>query len=278
MKIALFIVTYNNDEMLTRCLRSIQYDLKQKDKEDTITVTIINNYKELILPQEFEYVNVIDNSGRPSFSTGHLARNWNQCILHGIQDIKSPKNDVLLLAQNDVVFQPGFLQNIKQHLGSYNYITFGRGDELQILTPDSIKCIGLYDERFCNIGFQEADYFLRAVLLNSHSSSINDVFHNRIHNPIVNNVIDDVPSGHLREDINHIQSRKFHGVSLNMFFYKWMGLLPGACNQYPFENWDDYVKKSPVCAKQYVTYPYFECSLPDLDKKYINFTNFFSEE
>lgn len=282
MKIELFIVTYKNDSMLLRCLESIHNEIITKEKQDIINVTIINNYQALSLGlADHNYAKIIDNAARPDFSTGHLARNWNQCILHGIQDINVPKNDVVILAQNDVVFKPGFIKNIKQHLDRYNYITFGRGDELQIITPDAIKNIGLYDERFCNIGFQEADYFLRAVLLNPKLSSINDNFHKRIHNPIINNVIEDVQSGYQRCDTTHIESSKFHNVSLNMFFYKWMGLLPNTCNggtkdtNYPYENWNDFIKNTPICAKQYIMYPYFECNLPNLDKKYINYTTFF---
>ena len=144
-----------------------------------------------------------------------------------------------------------------------------------MITLNAVKNIGLYDERFCNIGYQEADYFLRAVLLNRQHSSINDVYHKRIHNPCENNVIEDVPSGYMRNDVDHLNSLQYHHISRRMFAYKWMGLIPiSKDNQAtPYENWDDYIKSVPICAKQYVMYPYFECLLPDLETKYINYSS-----
>jgi hypothetical protein len=283
MRFALFVVTYKNDDILLRCLSSVQSELNTLNGNDSFKVTVINNYGEISLSEEFSFVNIINNTARPDFSTGHLSRNWNQCILHGMKNVNNPECDVLILAQNDIVFKPGFIVNIKNHLLHFNYITFGDGDALQIMTIESIKRVGMYDERFCNIGFQEADYFLRAVLLNKQGSSINDIFHNRVHNQQFNNIIEEVDSGHKRGDPIHTESVKFHKVSKDMFFYKWMGLLPRTAegqicdeNNYPCENWDEYIKNSPICAKQYIIYPYFECDLPELEKKYINYTKFIS--
>jgi hypothetical protein len=263
MRIKIFIVTYNNDNVLRRCIESISTN----DHKGIMSVTVINNYPTINLHGiNYKKLNVINNSVRPIFSTGHLSRNWNQCIMHGLKDIDNPECDILILAQNDVVFAPNFIDNILQHITRYNYLAFGRGDELQIMTPQSIKSIGMYDERFCNIGFQEADYFLRAVLLNKDKSSINDHFHGRVHNPVMNNVILDVPSGYMRNDENHDKSRVYHTISRNVFTHKWAGLLP--LGEDP-ENWTQIVKDTPICPKQYIMYPYFELKLPSITEKYI---------
>lgn len=285
MRISIFIVTYKNDELLHRCLDSIFRDVDKNSNGDTVTVTVLNNYDRLCLHDMYSgRVNVIDNLARPSFSTGHLSRSWNQCILHGFRDVNNPSTDILILAQNDIMFKEGFIEVVKQATKQYNYIAMGRGDEVQVMTIDAVKNIGMYDERFCNIGFQEADYFLRAVLLNREKSSINDAFHSRVHNPIPNNIIEDVPCGYMRGDQNHVNSSKYHIVSQQMFYYKWLGLLPfhriplegdSGIYRYPYEQWNDYIKSIPVCAKQYIMYPYFECNLPDLQNKYINYEHVF---
>ena len=293
MIFSLYIVTYKNEDLLQRCLDSALVSTSGLEPNDTLCITVINNYDVLNLPDKYaNKVTVINNFGRPKFSTGHLSRSWNQCILHGIENINKPKCDVLILAQNDVVFKPDYIASIKKALEmSYNYIALGRGDEVQIMTPDSIKRIGLYDERFCNIGFQESDYFLRAVLLNPTKTSINDVFHERTHNalPDTLQILEQVDCGYLRGDESHMSSCKYHLVSKRMFAYKWMGLLPFSKSpqigvpddmhiRYPYEAWDSYVKSVPLCAKQYIMYPYFECELPDLEEKYVNYSNFYDNE
>ena len=287
MKFSVFIVTYKNEDLLNKCVESIIVAANSLIDDD-ISICVLNNHSDIKLPEEFKNVHVINNNARPSFSTGHLARSWNQCILHGFKDIDNPDCDVLILAQNDVVFKHDFFIDCKANLEKYKYIQYGRGDELQVMTPDSVKAIGLYDERFCNIGFQEADYFLRAVLLYKDNVSINDDFHGRVHNPVEKDIfIESVPTGFMREDIHHKNSNTHHNISFRIFLYKWMGILPFRCipstylqvehtkDKFPIENWDDYIKNLQTCAKQYMMYPYFECKLPNLDKKYINFTNYY---
>jgi hypothetical protein len=288
MKVSIFVVTYKNENLLHTCLTSILHAVMQAPKQYDINITVLNNFETLTLSEEFKEIKIINNNARPSFSTGHLARSWNQCILHGIKDIENPDCDVLVLAQNDTVFEPEFFTECDILLNKYKYIQVGCGDELQIMTPESIKAIGIYDERFCNIGFQEADYFLRAILLYKDNVSINDTFHGRVHNPINNEMlITNSQSGFIRKDLYHTMSSKYHNISYRMFLYKWMGILPFRCipvtsldvkeikDKFPIEQWDDYIKNIKVCAKQYMMYPYFESKLPDLDKKYINFTNYY---
>ena len=290
MKFFVFVVTYKNKDILENCLESILKASEYLNEEDVLKITVLNNFEDLVLPEKFKNMKIINNNARPSFSTGHLARSWNQCILHGIKDINNPECDVLVLAQNDVMVKPSFFVDSKYLLEKYKYIQVGQGDELQIMTPDSIKAIGMYDERFCNIGFQEADYFLRALILYGNSVSINDVFHGRVHNPLGEDVlIEKVPCGFMRTDSYHKESSKYHNISHRMFLYKWMGILPFRFipstyikvehieDKFPIEQWDAYIKSLQVCAKQYMMYPYFECHLPDLDKKYINFTNYYEK-
>lgn len=268
MKFALFLVSYRNEPFLYRCLESIKPQLSSMDPCDSLEITVINNFGELKLPDEFSFAKVMNNSARPDFSTGHLSRNWNQCIMHGFENVISPNNDVVIAAQHDTMFKPNFLVNIKEHLKRYNYMTFGAGDELQIITPESVKTIGMFDERFCGIGYQEADYFLRALILNKDKSSINDYTHKRIHNSVENNVIENVICGTYRNDAYTIESIKFHEISFRMLKQKWDGFVVFSGRIYPMEHWDKYVDSLTRVPKQYMMYPYFESYLYDLDHKY----------
>ena len=65
-------------------------------------------------------------------------------------------------------------QNCLELHKKYSFIQFGRGCGFMSFKPEAIKKIGLWDERFCNIGFHEADYFLRAFLFNNESTTLND--------------------------------------------------------------------------------------------------------
>jgi hypothetical protein len=107
--------------------------------------------------------------------------------------------------------------------------------------------------------------------------------------PNSTSIIEQVQTGFLRGDEFHLSSCKYHLISKRLFAYKWIGLLPfsnipqtGVNDdlhiRYPYESWDDYVKNVPICAKQYIMYPYFECDLPNLAEKYINYTNFYENE
>jgi hypothetical protein len=165
------------------------------------------------------------------------------------------------MAQNEVVFRAGFLAALKRHAARFCYMTFGHGDEVQVMTPEAVRRIGLYDERFCNIGFHEADCFLRALIAAPEAVSINDDFHGRVHNPVPNDVTEHVATGYSRRDPAHLASmaasfaygseaRPYHGISRRVFAHKWAGADP--------QNWGHAARSLRECAKQYMMYPYFK--------------------
>lgn len=262
MRIKIYIVSYKNVDLLQRCIRSLLDDI------DTDTsITVMNNYvpnhvPKIDLPAEIlSQVTVIHNSARPAFSTGHLARSWNECIMDAIVDIDNPQCDILILAQEDTLFAPHAVKAIKKHAEKYDYLTFGAGDEVQVMTPTSIKRIGLYDERFCNIGYQEADYFRRAMLLHRDRISLNDFHHDRVINPLDQNVLLSVPNGNTRRDPEYFRSCHHHCITERFYFQKWGDIL-----------WSGWSRTAPSTAsnppKQYILYPYFERALPDQQQKY----------
>lgn len=262
MRIKVYIVTYKNDELLFRCLKS----LFEGDNPEEFEVNVVNNYvprqgQLLELPEVYkDKVRLIHNQVRSEYSTGHVARNWNECIIDAMVDITNPQCDILVLAQGDTIFAPHAMRNIIEHAKRYRYLTFGTGDECQIITPESIKAIGLFDERFCGIGRQEGDYFRRASMFPS-LVSINDPRHGRQLNPVQENVLIYTEWGCARGDPEYHRSSTHHDVSLGVYREKWGDVYDGWTHGIP----------APKQVRQYIMYPYFERSLPDLDKKYYHY-------
>ncbi len=179
MRIKIYIVTYKNDSALKMCLGSL---LASDITDYDYSIHIVNNYGSL---QGFDEdrITVLDNLCRPDHCHGYLARNWNQCIVDGFKDLNNPDCDIVILIQNDTIIKSKcFSELIKSH-EIYDFIQAGAGDQLMSFTPNAIKNIGLFDERFCKV-LQEADYFWSATTFHEKKSSINDAHHSRVLNPV----------------------------------------------------------------------------------------------
>lgn len=255
MKIKHYIVTYNNEEVLNKSLESLLPVLEKYSKEE-YQLFIINNHSNFKIHPKFEpFVSVLHNMTRPDFSTGHLARNWNECIINGFKDLDNPDCDILITSQNDCEFDGDFIPNLIQLHKKYSFIQFGAGDHFISYTSESIKKVGLWDERFCNIGYQEADYFLMQMLYNTNGSTINDYKHKRVHNTETNNIINHTQTGHDRGDISHLASKKYHSISENVYIMKW-GKSPynHSINDWNYEK----LKNLKPLIPSFIYYPYFE--------------------
>jgi hypothetical protein len=210
------------------------------------------------------YVKVLHNILRPDFSTGHLARNWNEAIINGFKDLNNPDCDILITNQNDCEFDGDFIPNLIEWHKKYSFIQFGAGDHFISYTSDAVKNVGLWDERFCNIGYQEADYFLRQLLYNTKGCSINDYKHQRVHNTEFNNIIKHTESGYERNDEFHLESKKFHNISERVYTSKW-GETPynHATNGWNYEK----LKNLKPIINSFLYYPYFEKDILFLEKQ-----------
>ena len=271
MKIKLFAVTYNNNRILN------DFFLKSLFNSDLtaghLEVYIIDNHSNIYIRREYKSkVITIANNLRPDFSTGHLARSWNQCIINGFENLVNPKCDVVVACQADTILDFKWLSDtidcIKTNV---KYCTAGAGDQFQIFTPEAIKNIGLYDERFCNIGFQEADYFLRALKFFPNNISINDYHHNRVFNPLkykfVNSELDGriLLCGHDRQDNGTMISLEHHDLSNTIFQYKWGQKVDTTNWQASFTN------DLSLKGDNFIYYPYFEKDIPFEKLKQQNF-------
>ena len=143
MKIKLYIVTYDGKDHLNHNLetffnsdffkndQTIEVDSITSNKliKPTIEVTIINNHSKFYLDQKFhDKVKILHNTLRPDFSTGHLARNWNQAIINGFKDLKNPDCDILITSQNDCYFEGDFIRNVIKWHETYSFLQQGAGD------------------------------------------------------------------------------------------------------------------------------------------------------
>jgi len=275
-----YIVTYNNDKVLNKSLHTLIPTLEKYDKSE-YQLFIINNHSNFNIGSYFsEKVSVINNQARPDFSTGHLTRNWNQSLVNGFVDLDNPDCDIVITSQNDTTFSENFLDNVVEVHKNYDLVQLGAGDTYMSYTPAAIKKVGLWDERFCNIGYQESDYFFRSYLFNKEKTSINDYYHGRLLNQLPeNNIITDVfQSGHLRGEPSHLESLKYHSYQLKLYLHKWHH--PSDDIKQTSLYWNELDKFAGLKPKipSYIYYPYFERGYNRntfIAQKYIGWETFF---
>lgn len=273
IRVSVFIVTYRNPTDLNRNIASILASGAD------VRINVINNHSQFFLEPRYEKaVTVLHNSLRPDFSTGHLSRNWNQALLHGFKNLQQPASDIVVTVQDDVIFKEDWFPRLVDVHRQYSFITQGIGDAFCSYTPDAVRKVGLWDERFCNIGWSEGDYFLRSLIYNREGCSINDPGHGRLHNPLEGNTLTPrdsfvaaerarsllitTPQFNCDRKDAHLSSMKFHGLGETIFMHKW-GLPDGPWTA------EHYAVRKPL-VPSYVMYPYFEKDVEGLrDKNYV---------
>ena len=254
MRIKIYIVTYNNDDILKKNISLIK-------KSDIVnydySIHIVNNYSKLNESFIDNDIEILDNVLRPDFSSGHLSRSWNQCIINGFKDISNPDCDILILMQNDTFIKPNIFNKIVDLSNHYDFIQFGAGDQFMIFNKNSIKIQGIFDERFCGIGFQEADYFLSSVLLNPEKVSINDYKHGRVHNPINLELIE--KDYNLNNNSYKLSDPlKYHDYNNKIFYKKW---------NFKTEHWEKSPSGMRPLIERFMFYPYFEMNINTLEEQ-----------
>jgi FkbM family methyltransferase len=264
-KIKQYIVTYKNKYRLEKCLNSL-FDSLDETQRSFLEVYVVNNHTDFDLnPDLASKVTVLHNTLRPDFSTGHLARSWNQCIINGFKSILSPDCDILITNQDDVEFEQDYINKLIEYHKTYNLIQVGKGDSLMSYTIESIENIGIFDERFCTITFQEFDYYIRAMVHNYDKTSINDYYHNMLVNPIPDlKILKETQSGFERGEEYHVESDIYRHVCSHLFEKKWSHFWYTI-----FVNQDLRFKTEPLITS-FVYYPYFERYVLTLKKqKYV---------
>lgn len=181
-----FVVTYRGGDLLRASLASLG------SKAEDVTV-IDNGLEDGWAAQPAKYW---PNLLRHPLSTGHLARSWNQAIMFGFGSLTEPAAEAVVLAQHDILYLPDFYEHVEQALKEgLDFVSWGPGDACMLITPRCVREVGLFDERFCVLCYQEADYFVRARWALGARASINDAHHARVFNPRPTALIE-TPPGH----------------------------------------------------------------------------------
>lgn len=252
LKIKHYVVTYNNPIWI-KCVESILDAPTYHTRE----VVVVNNHSNFEVPEHLlGLVRVMQNQTRPDFSTGHLARNWNECLIDGFRDLSNPDADLVICSQNDTEFKPNYLEPLLRMHETLDLITHGAGDNCISYTPYAVKRIGLWDERFCNIGFQEVDYMMRAAQWLGTKASINDAHHERVYNPIEEIATLDKTTGYYREDEAHMKSLNYHFVSEHFLKVKW--------GERAWFNGNHLYEDPTPLIDNYIMYPFFERAVETL--------------
>ena len=270
MKIKIYIVTYKGHKRLGQTLDSL---FRSDIGNHKFEVNVINNHSDIRLPSEFfrkRELSVINNLLRPDFSSGHLSRNWNQALVNGFESLTNPDCDIVVCSQDDSIFHPAWASRLTflMETQEYDFVHGGHGDQFHAYTPEAVRKVGLWDERFCGISRQAADYFYRCLIYNSSGSSIQDTVHRRVLNPVTQDLElsqNYLVSADVRA-IDEVWDNSLHGndeIAQKVMLEKW-GFDP-----YP---WDDNLfakaeKTKRTLCSNYITYPYFEKDVYDLQGK-----------
>lgn len=253
----LYIVTFRNHMGLNECLESLSKT--HIPSTLTLNINVINNHSDFSIDPKFN-VNVMHNTLRPDFSTGHLSRSWNQAIIHGFKNLINPIAQIVVACQVDTVFNPDWLVKLVDQHQKYNFISAGWGDAFLSFTVDSVKNIGLFDERFCNIVHQEGDYFNRALIFNKDKSSINDFHHGRTLNTFLTSANDNsfIFRKNSNTNLTWNSTVQCHEHITNFFVSKY--------SEDP-RNWNP-SNPPKLLKKLNLLYPYFEFDVFDFRSKY----------
>lgn len=268
MKIKVYLVTYKGHKRLLPTLTSLfDSDLKNYEFE----INIINNHTDIRIPSQFfrhSELSVINNTLRPDFSSGHLSRNWNQALINGFKSLTNPDCDIVVCSQDDSVFNPKWASRLVSAMEVYDFVHGGHGDQFHAYQPEAVRKVGLWDERFCGISRQAADYFYRCLIYNAKYSSIQDTVHKRVLHPLCE-TLEASQNFLVDADVRQIDSvwdNQLHGndqIAQKLMMHKW-GFDPFPWAEGLFRNAAN--TKRTLCSN-YITYPYFEKDVYDLEQK-----------
>lgn len=261
MKIKFYIITYNNNEVLNNWILKSLYNSDYE--RNCIDVYVIDNHTNAYIDEKYkDFTTLIPNLLRPNNSHGFLARSHNQAIINGFVSLDNPDCDYVISCQNDTILDPKWYQVLLILLKKYKYISQGSGDQFQVFSTEAIKHIGLYDERFSGIGWQDHDYFLRVKKYFGEFSTITDKMHGQNLNPMTPELVSptkvsvDRPYELRPYDVEN-RFDHYH-IYERLFKKKW--------GTQDFHNIID----SPPLIESYMFYPWFEKSILTLnDQKFL---------
>jgi hypothetical protein len=274
--IKLFIITYNNDNVLNRALDSL-FSSDFINFKNT-QVNIINNYSSIKINDEFlnNYnINIIHNQTRGDNFNPNLSQNHNQAIIFGFNDLNKPESDIVIHTHNDIVFHKTWVEELMKCMEKYTFVVGSIGDQFVAYKADAIKKIGLWDENFPGLIHKEGDYMLRAFLLNKEHSYVNDRYHGRLFNCDIDFKFDqfirDTDNTLLKDASN--SKALLRELSTHYFCEKWKNCADDLEPSYDWlVHWNKInllykLKCLPHTFKLFLRYPFFECNIQTLKQQ-----------
>jgi len=272
MKIKFYIVTYKRYLDLHRTLLSLfNTDIDEFDVE----VFVVNNHSDFKMGAfeskngDARKITVLHNTFRPDFSCGHLARNYNEILIHGFKHLDDNVCDIVVHSHDDNGFDEKLFSKLVSYHEKYDIVTSSQGCGLVSYVPNGVKRVGMWDERFCTIGYHEGDYFLRAIKYNSDRVSINDWQGARRRWNEIEPLAFKLEGTNLNE--SHLRSQHYYPVCRELWVKKWGTKIIDT-------TWSDEALNEVINDKknekygpfipQYMFYPYFEKSIDDVNDKY----------
>lgn len=249
MKIKIYVLTYNNPTHLDQTLRSL-YNTADPSRYG---LYIINNHSNFNLASELEphVDHVFHNELRLDRSTGHPSRNWNQALMNGFVDLQNPEADLVIHVQDDVVFHNAWLDRLIKAHEKFSFIMDGQGDTLCSYTPEAVRRIGLWEERYCSLGWGEFDYQIKSVIYNRDKTCINTDHPLGPWNQLRETFVARPPSNQEKQQ-DKIVGNIYHTHSRALFVERW-GHAP---EEKPLSWYANHVVTTNT--PNYVLYPYFE--------------------
>ena len=260
-KVNVYIISYNNAERINENLNRF-FETTKHRSDTAFTVHVINNHSSFSLsPEVQDRVVVWHNVMRPDWSCGHLSRDYNAAFINGFVDLKNPRCDQIICGHDDIWYKDGWFERLTEIHKTYDFYAGDYGCSMTSYLPSAVKTIGMWDERISNIGYHEADYYLRALIYNGSKSTINDHFGGRVYNPT--EILFEHPPENQNKRQHSEASLAYHANSRKIFAAKWGKVHP--------EQWATRLKNTPVpktpLIPQTFFYPWFEKDIDNLEEK-----------
>lgn len=277
-KIKVYIATYKRNDILAETLDYL-FDSDFLKVSNGSVFILSNHTSTEVHDRHKDKVSIIRNEGRPDWSNGNLSESWNHALVHGFKDLKNPDCDYVVTLQNDALVDKKWCSNLIKFHERFDFIKGKFGDNVMSFTPQHIKKVGLWDERFCSIQFKEADYDIRSIQRNPKRTYLDDIMHRIEYNNSPSFDFDIKGDRNIDDNIKRKADDSEHQMiwnvsrggiykkyAWNWFAHKWKDTYKSSPSIHGWcIGWDDDFKKNPPFGqiKEVVRYPYFE---KDIDK------------
>ena len=271
-KFKIYVVTYQGHKRINKTLASI---LASDIVHHPFKVYVINNHSDIRMTEahiNHPNIKVLHNVLRPDWSSGHLSRNWNQALVNGFKSLTNPDCEYVVCSQDDSIFRPDWASKLIELHKKFTFVQNGLGDQFHSYMPEAVRHVGIWDERYCGLSHQAADYFWRCVMYNKAKSSIQDPGHRRVLNPIFPGNVPKSVGWLVDPDVRQLDGiwdNNLHNnasLAAKLIQHKFGKTAePHGVFAWTPERLANPPKKTQ--SMNYITYPYFEKDIYDLEGK-----------